>query len=163
MTHNDNPLLDFSGLPRFADIRPEHVAPALERLLQEGEAALAAAEDAAHPAEWLALQRTLDVPVERLSLAWGAVSHLNAVMDTPALRAAYNAALPQVTAFFTRLGASAALFAKYKAVDATTLNAAQQQSLRHTLRDFVLGGAELEGAARERFAAIQERGAALGQ
>ena len=163
MTHNDNPLLDFSGLPRFADIRPEHVAPALETLLKEGEAALAAAEDAAHPADWLALQRTLDVPVERLSLAWGAVSHLNAVMDTPALRAAYNAALPQVTAFFTRLGASAALFAKYKAVDATTLNAAQQQSLRHTLRDFVLGGAELEGAARERFAAIQERGAELSQ
>ena len=161
--NHSNPLLDFSDLPRFADIRAQHVAPALEALLKEGEAALAAAEDAAHPADWLALQRTLDVPVERLSLAWGAVSHLNAVADTPALRAAYNAALPLVTAFFTRLGASERLYAKYKAIDAARLNAAQQQALRHTLRDFVLGGAELQGAARERFAALQERSAALAQ
>lgn len=163
MTHAANPLLDFSGLPRFADIRPEHIAPALESLLADCRAALEAACQPEHPADWLALQRTLDVPVERLSLSWGAVSHLSAVLDTPVLRAAYNAALPQVTAFFTELGASAALFAKYKTTPASALNAAQQQALRHTLRDFVLGGAELEGAARARFAAVQERGAELAQ
>ena len=105
----------------------------------------------------------LDVATEQLGRAWGAVSHLNAVADTPELRAAYNAALPRITEFFTRLGADERLYAKYKAIDPASLNAEQAQAHRNAIRNFVLGGAELQGAARERFAAIQERQAALSQ
>ena len=83
-----NALLDFSDLPLFDQIRPEHVAPAIERLLAESETALSAAVAPELPADWTTLSRTLDVATERLGRAWGAVSHLNAVMDTPALRAA---------------------------------------------------------------------------
>ena len=95
---------------------------------------------------------TLDVATERLSRAWGAVSHLNSVADTPALRAAYNAALPKVTEFWTRLGADERLYAKYKAMDPATLNAEQARARENALRGFVLGGAELQGAAKARFA-----------
>ncbi|MFT3717712.1 M3 family metallopeptidase [Pseudorhodoferax sp.] len=158
-----NPLLSFSDLPLFDQIRPEHVAPAVDQLLAEADAALEQVTAPDFPADWTAMARVLDVATERLGRAWGAVSHLNAVADTPELRAAYNAALPRVTEFWTRLGADERLYAKYKAIDPVPLTPAQRQALRNAIRNFVLGGAELTGAARERFAAIQERQAELSQ
>ncbi|MGC4397180.1 M3 family metallopeptidase [Hydrogenophaga sp. T2] len=158
-----NPLLDFSDLPRFDAIAPELVGPAIDTLLDEADRALRTATAPDFPADWARLAATLDVATERLSRAWGAVSHLNSVADTPALRAAYNAALPKVTEFWTRLGADERLYAKYKAMDPGTLNAEQVQARRNALRGFVLGGAELKGADKARFADIQERSAELAQ
>lgn len=158
-----NPLLDFSDLPLFDQIRPEHVAPAIDALLQESDVALEAVTAPDFPADWTAIARVLDVATEKLGRAWGAVSHLNSVADTPELRAAYNAALPRVTEFWTRLGADERLYAKYKAIAPSTLTTEQQQAHRNALRNFVLGGAELTGKAKERFAEIQERQAELSQ
>ena len=158
-----NPLLDFSDLPRFDQIRPEHVAPALDNLLASAESALETVTAPSFPAQWTAIANVLDVATERLGRAWGTVSHLNSVADTPALRAAFNAVLPKVTEFWTRLGADDRLFAKYKAIDPESLNREQRQAHRNALRNFVLGGADLTGAARERFAQIQERQAELAQ
>lgn len=159
----NNPLLDFADLPAFDRIRPEHVAPAIDTLLQTSEAALERVTATDFPADWIAISRELDVATERLGRAWGAVSHLNSVADTPELRAAYNDALPRVTEFWTRLGADERLYAKYKAIPPATLNAEQRQAHSNALRNFVLGGAELTGAAKERYAAIQERQAELSQ
>lgn len=159
----NNPLLDFSDLPLFDRIRPEHVAPALDALLRASNAALEEVTAPDFPADWSAIARTLDVTTEKLGRAWGAVSHLNSVADTPELRAAYNEALPRVTEFWTRLGADERLYAKYKAINPATLDAEQRQALRNALRNFVLGGAELAGTARERYARIQERQAELSQ
>ncbi len=158
-----NPLLDFTDLPLFDQVRPEHVGPAIDQLLAESEAALEATVAPDLPADWLTLSRTLDVTTEKLGRAWGVVGHLNAVMDTPELRAAYNAALPKVTEFWTRLGSDERLYAKYKAIDPAALNPEQRQAHKNALRGFVLGGAELQGAAKERYAAIQEEQAALSQ
>ena len=158
-----NPLLDFTDLPLFDQVRPEHVGPAIDQLLAESEAALTAAVAPDLPADWTTLSRTLDVATEKLGRAWGVVGHLNAVMDTPELRAAYNAALPKVTEFWTNLGSDERLYAKYKKIDPATLNAEQRQAHKNALRGFVLGGAELQGAAKERYATIQEEQAALGQ
>ncbi len=82
----------------------------------------------------------LDVATEELGRAWGAVSHLNSVADTPELRAAYNEALPRVTEFWTRLGADERLYAKYKAIDPAPLNAEQRQAQKNAVRNFVLCG-----------------------
>ena len=160
---SDNPLLLTQGLPRFDAIEPAHVAPAVAVLLAQAQSALDTVTAPDFPAQWLTLSAVLDVAVENLGLAWGAVSHLNSVNDSPALRAAYNAALPQITDFFTRLGADEKLYAKYKAMDVASLNAEQQQAHKNAIRNFVLGGAELTGSARERFAQIQERLAELSQ
>ncbi len=154
---DNNPLLDFADLPRFDAIRPEHVQPAMEYLLQQAQAALEQAVHSDFPANWQQLSLVLDVPIERLGRAWGAVGHLKSVCDTPELRAAYNAMLPAVTEFFTALGTDERLYAKYKAIDSSVLDAAQQQALKNSLRGFVLSGAELQGADKERFAHIQER------
>ncbi|OYU26756.1 MAG: oligopeptidase A [Burkholderiales bacterium PBB2] len=162
-----NPLLSTAALPAFASIRPEHIAPAVEQLLKEADAALTLATSEATPADYEALSASLGVATERLGAAWGAVGHLNAVANTPELREAYNAALPAVTEFFTRQGSDERLYAKYKAIaaspSAATLNPARQQALKLWLRDFVLSGAELQGEAKTRFAAIQERSAELAQ
>ena len=158
-----NPLLDASGLPLFDRIAPEHVAPAIDELLAASEQALETVTDSDFPADWKAIARTLDVQTERLGMAWGAVSHLNSVADTPQLRAAYNAALPRVTEFWTRLSSDERLYAKYKAIDTASLNTEQKQAHKNALRGFVLGGAELQGKAKERYAAIQERLAEITQ
>jgi oligopeptidase A len=166
MSDMTNPLLSTAALPDFAAIRPEHVQPAITELLAAAQAALDEAVKPETPADYDALSRILDTATERMGAAWGAVSHLNAVADTPALREAYNAMLPAVTEFSTAMGANEALFAKYKAVMAAQgerLSAPRRQLLRHAIRDFVLSGAELQGQARERYAAIQERSAELQQ
>ncbi len=99
-----NPLLDAATLPRFDAIRPEHITPAVDVLLAQANAALDRATSDAVPAEYEALSSVLDVATERLSRAWGAVGHLNAVVNTPELRAAYNDNLSRVVDFYTRVG-----------------------------------------------------------
>ena len=167
MTTNDNPLLAITDLPRFDAIRPEHVGPAVDALLAQADAALEAVVGDAVPADWEAIAAVLSVATERLGKAWSAVSHLNAVADTPELRAAYTAALPKVTEFYTRLGGDERLYAKYRAIaagaQAAALAPARRRALDNRLRDFVLSGAELQGAAKRRYAEIQERLAELSQ
>jgi oligopeptidase A len=162
-----NPLLDTAGLPSFDRIAPAHVEPAMDALLQQADTALETAVSDSTPATYEAVSAHLDVATERLGRAWGAVNHLTAVADSAELRAAYNACLPKVTEFHTRMGADERLYAKYKAIasapDASRLSIPRQTVLRHALRDFVLSGAELQGAAKERFAQIQERLAAVSQ
>ena len=160
---HSNPLLDLSDLPRFDAITPEHVEPAISLLLKEADTALEKVTQAAFPANWVSMSSTLDVAAERLGRAWGTVSHLNSVADTPALRAAYNKALPAVTDFWTRLGSDERLYAKYKAMDPAQLTAEQTQAHTNAKRGFVLGGADLQGEAKKRFAWLQERQAELGQ
>ena len=158
-----NPLLDFSGRPLFDRILPEHVGPAMDELLAKAEAALEQVTAPDFPASWSEIARVLDVATENFGRAWGAVGHLNSVADTPELRAAYNAAMPRVTEFWAGLGADERLYAKYKAIDPATLNTEQRQAHKNALRNFVLSGADLMGAAKERFAKIQERQAELSQ
>jgi oligopeptidase A len=158
-----NALLDFSDLPLFDRVRPEDVGPATDQLMAEAEQALETVTAPDFPSDWVEIAKVLDVSTERLGRAWGTVGHLNAVADTPELRAAYNAAMPKVTEFWTRLGADERLYAKYKAVDTSTLDAEQRQAHKNAMRNFVLSGAELQGAARERFAEIQERQAEISQ
>ena len=110
-----NPLLDTTGLPLFDQIKPEHVTPALDTLLAEAETALSKVVGPDVPPDYDALSLLLDVATEKLGRAWGAVGHLNAVADTPELRAAFNENLPRITEFYTRLGADERLYAKYKA------------------------------------------------
>jgi len=159
----ENPLLDFSGLPRFADIQPAHVGPAVERLLAEAREAMRRAEAA--PPEWEAFVRPLEDATERLSRAWGQVEHLHAVMDSPPLREAYNASLPKVTQFWTELGQNQKLFHKYRDLKASAaysgLTAARRKLVENALRDFRLGGAELPEDKKPRYAAIQEELASL--
>ncbi|HEY0333266.1 MAG TPA: M3 family metallopeptidase [Stenotrophomonas sp.] len=155
----NNPLLDFSGLPRFDQIRPEHVAPAIDQLLADAEAAVKRAEQVA-PVNWESFVVPLDDSTERLWRAWGQVGHLQAVVNTPELREAYNANLPKVTRFSSALGQNLQLFAQYKRLadtpEASSFNEVRRKVLDNALRDFRLGGAELPASDKARFSQIQE-------
>lgn len=159
-----NPLLDFSGLPRFDEITPDHVAPAIDQLLAEAEAAVKQAETVA-PVAWESFVTPLDDATEKLWRAWGQVSHLQAVVNTPALREVYNATLPKVTRFGSALGQNLALYAQYKTLAASAefggYDEARRKIVENALRDFRLGGAELDEAGKARFSAIQEELSAL--
>ncbi|MBU1224806.1 MAG: M3 family metallopeptidase [Gammaproteobacteria bacterium] len=160
-----NPLLDFSGLPRFAEFKPEFVTPAIDQLLADARAAVARAEAADTPAEWDAFVAPLDDANEKLGRAWGQVSHLHSVMDSPELREVYNANLPKITVFYAELGQNEALFAKYKALKASpayaALSAPRKKIVENELRDFRLGGAELPADKKARFMQVQEELAQL--
>ncbi len=164
MTDNANPLLDFSGLPRFDEIRAEHVGPAIDTLLAQAEAAVKRAETVA-PATWDGFVEPLDDATEKLWRAWGQVGHLQAVANTPAMREAYNANLPKVSRFSSALGQNLALYAQYKALkdgpEWAGYSGARRRIVDNALRDFRLGGAELDAAGKARFAAIQEELSAL--
>jgi len=163
MNTRANPLLDFSDLPLFDAIAPSDIAPALDVLLTNADEALETVTAADFPANWSQISSVLDVSVEKLSRAWGAVNHLHSVADSPELRAAFTEALPRVTAFYTRMGADERLYAKYKTITPAALNAEQKRAHTLAVRNFVLSGAELIGAAKERFAEIQERMADVSQ
>ncbi len=159
-----NPLLDFSGLPRFDAIQPEHIAPAIDALLAEAEAAVKTAETVT-PVTWATFADPLDDATERLWRAWGQVGHLQAVVNTPALREAYNTTLPKVTRFGSALGQNLALYQQYRALaaapEAAQYEPARRKVLENALRDFRLGGAELDDAGKARYSAIREELSAL--
>ena len=154
-----NPLLDFSGLPRFDAITPAHVTPAIDTLLAQARAAVEQARTQAL-VNWENFVVPLDDATERLYRAWGQVSHLEAVVNSPELRAAYNENLPKVTRFGSELAQDLALYAQYRKLadspEAAGFDTARQQVLAHTLRSFRLGGAELDEAGKARLAAINE-------
>jgi oligopeptidase A len=164
---NANPLLEISGLVAFDRISPEHVTPAIDRLLADAKATIASLEASNAEVTWDSFVEPLETSTERLTRAWKSIEHLNAVADSPALRAAYNSNLPRVTEFWTSLSQSPALFAKFKALrqgaDFETWSHARQRTVEHALRDFRLGGAELSTSDKARFGEIQEQLAALGQ
>ncbi len=160
-----NPLLDFSGLPRFADIRTEHITPAIAQLLAAGRAAVSQARSNAAAPTWQNFVQPMEDANERLSRAWGQVSHLNAVMNSPELREVYNANLPLVTQYFAELAQDQVLFEKFKQLrnnpEFENLNRARKKIIENELRDFRLGGAELPPEKKERFLRIQEELSAL--
>ncbi|OIR10313.1 oligopeptidase A [mine drainage metagenome] len=155
-----NPLLDITGLPRFAEIKPEHVTPAVDELLARNRALTAKLlTDSAQPT-WENFIQPFEDANEHLSRAWGQVGHLNMVMNGPELREVYNANLPKVTQYYAELSQNLALYQKYKAIRNgaayAALNAEQRKVIENELRDFRLGGAELPEEKKARFMAIQE-------
>ncbi len=159
-----NPLLDFSGLPRFDVIQPEHVTPAVTQLLAESRALIERLAQTA-PATWANFAAPFFDGTERLSRAWGVVGHMHGVNDVPVWREAYNANLPEVSRFYAELGQNLALFQKFKAIQAgseyASLTSAQRKIVDNEIRDFRLSGAELPDEQKPRFQEIQEELARL--
>ncbi|MGB9149540.1 MAG: M3 family metallopeptidase [Burkholderiales bacterium] len=159
-------MLDFSGLPRFTDIKPEHVAPAVDEQLAENRALIQKLlADTAQPT-WQNFVTPLDDAAEKLHRLWGAVSHLNSVMNSPQLRDAYNANLPKVTEYSSEVSQNEKLFARFKSLAASdafhAMSKPQKKIIENDLRDFRLGGADLPPDQKPRFAELQEKLADLG-
>jgi oligopeptidase A len=160
-----NPLLDHSGLPRFSEFKVEYVAAAIDTLLAECRAAVERLTQPQTPVTWNDFVQPLIDANERLGRTWGQVAHLNAVVNTPELREAYNAALPKVTQYWTELGQNEVLFDRYRMLSQSpqlaALSPARRKVIENELRDFRLGGAELPPQRKQRFKAVREELAEL--
>ncbi len=155
-----NPLLHFSGLPKFNEITPEHVSPALDTLLGEGKQLIDALATNKDAPSWHGFALKLEDLDEKISRAWSQVGHMNAVVNSPELREAYNTNLAKLTDFYSDLAQDERLYTKYRAIQTSaefkTLNQAQQKIINNEVRDFKLGGAELPTEQKIRFKAINE-------
>lgn len=165
---SQNPLLaPVSDLVDYAAVKPGHIVPAVEELLGVARQAVDLAAAPALAPTWEAVVEPLDTASERLWRAWSVAGHLNAVVNTPELREAYNAALPLVTEFSTWVGLHEGLYKQYQrlaaAPDFASWPPVRRRIVEMALRDFRLSGVELQGADRERYAAISDREAQASQ
>lgn len=161
-----NPLLHFAGLPKFNEVKPEHVGPAIDQLIAEGRALVEQLATSTEAPSWQNFALKLEDHSEKLNRAWSQVGHMNAVVNTPELREAYNDNLAKLTDFGSDLSQDERLYAKYKAIQATpafaNLTPTQQKIINNEVRDFKLGGAELPAEQKARFKAVSEELSKLG-
>ncbi|MGB4335314.1 MAG: M3 family metallopeptidase [Chromatiaceae bacterium] len=159
----ENPLIDMPGLPPFGRILPEHVEDAIDTLLARNRARIEELAQGAELPTWENFIEPLEMLGDSLERAWSPVGHLNAVMNSEALRAAYNACLPKLSDYASELGQNRALFEGYRAVAAQEhLDATQRQLLANALRDFHLSGVDLPPDQQSRFKAIDRELSRLG-
>ena len=160
LLHLSNPLLHLAGLPKFDEIKPEHVSPALDLLLSAGKQSVEALATSTDAPTWQNFALKLEDMDEKISRAWSQVGHMNSVVNSPELREAYNDNLAKLTDFYSDIAQDERLYAKYRAIknsaDFAKLNSAQQKIIDNEVRDFKLGGAELSADKKVRFKAISE-------
>ncbi|MGD8643680.1 MAG: oligopeptidase A, partial [Chromatiales bacterium] len=155
-----NPLLSLEGLPPFSEIRPEHVEPAIDALIQHNRQGIEDLLAGGGPFTWDTLIEPLEIMEDRLSRAWSPVRHMNAVVNSDALRDAYNACLPKLSDYATELGQNRTLYEAYRSlrdsVAFESLDTGQRKTIDDALRDFHLSGVDLPPERQQRFKAIQQ-------
>ena len=156
-----NPLLSRRDYPAFDLIKVEHIEPALKTILAENRAELQQIKGVNHPDDLAEVLSRFDRLNARLAEAWASVSHLNAVMNSDSLRAAFNICLPLISDYETELNQDADLFKLYQRLEAEQqtlgLTLAERQAVTNALRDFRLSGVDLQGSDRTQFGALKQR------
>ena len=161
-----NPLLENSTLPQFSKIRPEHIEPAIDQLLNEARATITRHLDIVGPYSWQNLIEPIEEAEDRLNKAWSPVGHLNAVLNNEALRDAYNACLGKLSEYATEVGQNRELFSAYQAIhdgaEFPGLEPAQQKIINNALRDFHLSGVDLPVEQQIRYKEISQQLSKIG-
>ncbi|MDP1773453.1 MAG: oligopeptidase A [Methylobacter sp.] len=161
----NNPLLANSTLPLFSQIKPEHIVPAIDQLLNDARSSVEQHLQATQHYTWKNLIEPLEDVDDKLNKAWSPVSHMNSVVNSDELRDAYNACLPKLSAYSTEMGQNEALFKAYRFIadsdEFATLDTAQQKIIRNALRDFKLSGIDLDNEKKQRYKDISQELSAL--
>ncbi|MFO7582374.1 oligopeptidase A [Guyparkeria sp.] len=154
-----NPLLDTPDLPRFDFIRPEHIEPAIDEVLADNRERIRRRLEQGAPFTWENFAAPMDEMADRLDRTWAPVSHLNAVVNSPELREAYEACLPKLSDYATELGQNEELYHAYEAIRSGDgfehLSMERQKVIDNTLRDFRLSGVALPEKEKARFKALK--------
>lgn len=159
-----NPLLEVANshnaLPKFAAIKPTHIEPAIEQVINDAKSTVDKVLDTKQ-FTWQGFVEPLQRADERIQKVWAPVSHLNSVMSEPELRNAHDACLALLSEYATYVGQHQGLFAGYQALangdEYSTLNRSQQKLINDTLRDFKLSGVDLPENEKKRYAEITSR------
>jgi oligopeptidase A len=160
-----NPVLYRESLPLFDRIKPDHVSPAIESVLNEANTLIHSLKEMNAPTSWNNFVEPIEIISEKISRAWGQIEHLNAVVNSDSLRKAYNDNLIKLTEFYTNLSQDESLYKKYQYLKDSaifkSLTSSQKCIIDNVLREFKLGGAELNETDKKRFKVIQEKLAKL--
>jgi len=160
-----NPILFRDSLPLFDQIKPSHISPAIEGMLKEANSLIHALKLMGGSISWENFVEPIEMVSEKISRAWGQIEHLNAVVNSDDLRKAYNDNLIKLTEFYTNLSQDEALYKKYQSLKDgeifKSLTPSQKRIIDNVLREFKLGGAELNELEKARFKVIQEKLAKL--
>ena len=161
----NNPVLNRQSLPLFDQIKPDHISPAIESILKEANTLIESLKKKSATASWENFVEPIEIISEKISRAWGQIEHLNAVVNSDNLRKAYNDNLIKLTEFYTNLSQDESLYNKYQSLKDSeafkSLTSSQKRIIDNVLREFKLGGAELNETDKKRFKAIQEKLAKL--
>ena len=161
----NNPVLNRQSLPLFDQIKPDHISPAIESILKEANTLIESLKKKSATASWENFVEPIEIISEKISRAWGQIEHLNAVVNSDNLRKAYNDNLVKLTEFYTNLSQDESLYKKYQSLKDgeafKSLTSSQKRIIDNVLREFKLGGAELNETDKKRFKAIQEKLAKL--
>ena len=156
-----NPLLENHALPPFSRIRPDHVEPAIRQLIERNRQAIDELLAANDDYSWDNLLRPVEALEDELSRAWSPVTHLNSVLNSDALREAYNRCLPLLSEYSTWINQHPGLYAAYKQIAESdgfgALDEAQRTTIEHALRDFRLAGVALPAEQKQRYGDLQRR------
>ena len=160
-----NPVLYRESLPLFDRIEPDHISPAIESILNEANTLIHSLKKMSIPTSWGNFVEPIEIISEKISRAWGQIEHLNAVINSDSLRKAYNDNLIKLTEFYTNLSQDESLYKKYQSLKDSevfkALTPSQKRIIDNVLREFKLGGAELNETDKKRFKVIQEKLAKL--
>ena len=155
-----NPLLKNPTLPLFSDIKPKHIIPAIDKLLKQARAVVEQCLQQSNYT-WENLVEPIETIEDQLNRAWSPVSHLNSVMNSDALRDAYNACLPKLSAYSTEMGQHTALFNAYQSLknspEFATFDVAQKKIIENTLKDFQLSGIDLAPEKQQHYKEISQQ------
>lgn len=161
-----NPLLENTSLPQFSKILPEHVETAIDQLLGEARQTIDRQLKSGGPYSWSNLIEPIDAAEDRLNKAWSPVSHMNSVVNSDAMRDAYNACLGKLSEYATEVGQNRDLYQAYQAIrdgeEFAGLEPAQQKVINNALRDFHLSGVDLPAEQQARYKEISQQLSKLG-
>ncbi|HDN25667.1 MAG TPA: oligopeptidase A [Thioploca sp.] len=161
-----NPLLNMQGFPPFSQIKPEHIVPAIEQVLNDNRTQIADLIDTVTSHTWDNFIQPLNELNDRLDRIWAPIEHLHSVADSDELRTAHNACLPMISAYQSEMGQNQSLCAGYKAIadspEYAQLQPAQQKIIQNERRDFRLAGIDLPPEKQARYKEIQEKLSQLG-
>jgi len=160
-----NPILNMSGLPVFSQIAPEHAEPGITTLLDENRKKLDSLLESNTAYTWANLLEPLEAMEDKLSRAWSPISHMNSVVNSEALREAYNACLPKLSAYATEMGQNETLCKAFQTIAASSdyanFSRTQKKIIENSLRDFRLSGIDLPDTDKEKYKTIAQELSAL--
>jgi oligopeptidase A len=155
-----NPLLIDTELPLFSQIKPEHVVPAIEKVLADARMTTQSCLGATIEYTWDNLIEPLEQADNRIGKAWSPVSHMNSVVNNDELREAFNACLPKLSEYATEMGQNEGLYKAYQFIanspDYANFSIAQKKIISNALRDFKLSGVALENEKKQRYKEISQ-------
>lgn len=156
--HDDQLAEALRRLPNFSAIRPAEIVADLARLLERNRHEIDTLLGAGGDATWASFVTPFEDIGDRLNRAWSPIGHLHSVADNESLRVAYNDAVPMLSHYGTDLAHNDALFAVFRQLRSgdhfDSLSSAQQMVIENALRDFRLGGIDLNADRRDQFRAI---------